>query len=367
MDAPQEFELIGGDRGAQGGDRGPEARLRERDHVHVALGHEERLALARRLPRGPVVVERPALVEKLGLGRVEVFRAVGRVHRPAAEGDAAAARVADRKDDAVAEDVVGGAALVGGLHEPCGEHELRRHALSREVIRKPAPARRREADLPALAGLGREAAAREVVARGRGGGGLELEPEMAESLLHDPGELALAVELLLRLRVARGHRHAGLAGEKLHRLHEAEVLRLLHELEDVAACMAAEAMVIALAVVDMEGGRLLLVEGARRPEVAAAGIRLPPVPRDLPPHHLAERGPGAEFVEKAGRETHPRNIRPFAAGVESPATGFFRGKALPPEAAARPRAAPLRAPARRYSSSQHRGDGRRSRPWSGRP
>ena len=53
---------------------------------------------------GAVVVEQQrALVEKLGLRRIEVFRLGARLHRAAAEGDDLAAAVVDREHHAVLE------------------------------------------------------------------------------------------------------------------------------------------------------------------------------------------------------------------------------------------------------------------------
>jgi hypothetical protein len=52
-DAPQKLQLILGDRGAERRDGGLEPGGDQRDHVHVALGHDQRLALARRLRAGP--------------------------------------------------------------------------------------------------------------------------------------------------------------------------------------------------------------------------------------------------------------------------------------------------------------------------
>ena len=66
--APEELQLVLGHRGAEGRDGGGEPGLGERDHVHVAFGDDQGLALAGGLARGGVVVEAAALVEELGLG-----------------------------------------------------------------------------------------------------------------------------------------------------------------------------------------------------------------------------------------------------------------------------------------------------------
>ena len=71
---------------------------------------------------------------------------------------------------------------------------------------------------------------------------------------------------------------------------------------------AAEAMVEALLVVDVEARRLLVVE-------RAAGLALAPGPLQLhaAPDQRGQRGPGAQLVEKGGeRVTVPL---PLAGGV----------------------------------------------------
>ena len=67
MHAPEELQLVLGDGGAERRDGGFEPGLGERDHVHVAFGDDERLRSGG-FAGGSVVVEAPALVEKLGLG-----------------------------------------------------------------------------------------------------------------------------------------------------------------------------------------------------------------------------------------------------------------------------------------------------------
>src|SRR5690606_14978910 len=61
-------------------------------------------------------------------------------------------------------------------------------------------------------------------------------------------------------------------GEALDGLGEGEVVDLHHERDGVAALLAAEAVEEALGGADLEGRRLLVVEGAQPLEVAAAGV-----------------------------------------------------------------------------------------------
>ena len=105
--APQQFQLVFGQRGAERGDHVLEAGLRQRDHVHIAFDGDDRAVLAQRLPGAREIVEHVALVEELGLGRVHVFGERIRRQRAAAEGDHPLPGIGDRKHDAIAEAVVG--------------------------------------------------------------------------------------------------------------------------------------------------------------------------------------------------------------------------------------------------------------------
>lgn len=81
---------------------------------------------------------------------------------------------------------------------------------------------------------------------------------------------ALVGGVVAALLVAQGD--AGLGGEPLDHLGEGEVVDLHHERDGVAALLAAEAVEQSLARADLEGRRLLVVEGAQALEVAAARV-----------------------------------------------------------------------------------------------
>ena len=81
--APQQFQLVLGQRGAERRHGVLEAGLRQRDHVHVAFDGDHRAVLPLRLSGAREIVEHIALVEELGLGRVHVF---GRALRAPARG-----------------------------------------------------------------------------------------------------------------------------------------------------------------------------------------------------------------------------------------------------------------------------------------
>ena len=99
-------------------------------------------------------------------------------------------------------------------------------------------------------------------------------------------------------------------GEVAGRVVQEHVFRARVRRADVAGRLAAEAVVPALAVIDVERGRLFLMEGARRPPVALGHVRFAQVPCDLAAHHLAERHAVAEFVDESGWQGHGFYIGP---------------------------------------------------------
>ena len=132
----------------------------------------------------------------------------------------------------------------------------------------------------------------------------ELRGDLAGAGQIDPHRLAFAVA-----RVGLGQRHAGLLGQPLDRLREGQPFRLGQELEVMARRPAAEAMVDAAPVVAVEGRRLLFMKRAAGPEIAARRLALALVIGDAPPHHLADRQPGPDLVEKRRFKAHGRHIR----------------------------------------------------------
>ena len=180
---PQERELMLGDRGAERGDRVIDAGLRECDDVDVAFGDDDGAGLARGCLRGTVVVEAPALVEERGLGRVQVFRLLPLGDGAGAEGDGAAARIADREHDAAAKPVVGRAGF-GEADEADLDETIPAEAVARQVIEQRRAAVGRKADLEPVPGRLGEAATVEIGARLRGAATVELHPVEADGRFH---------------------------------------------------------------------------------------------------------------------------------------------------------------------------------------
>ena len=189
--------------------------------------------------------------------------------------------VADREHDPAAEAVVVAARrLLGALDQPGGEQLVDREAGDLAALEDRVPGARREADAEALQDLLAEPALLGQVAPRLGG--LRRLPQvgLVEGCdpLEDLAEPAAAAARLLGLRVL------GLAldldpvalGERLDGIGERQPLLLLDEADRVPSGLAAEAVVEAVARLDRERRRPLVVEGAEadEPLALAAQVRV---------------------------------------------------------------------------------------------
>ena len=116
--APQQMQLILGQRGAQRRHGRLEARPHQRDHVHIAFGDDDGLRLEPGGARGGEIVELMALGEELRLAGVDVFGLGVGFERARAERHDAAARIGDGKHHAVEEEIARAAVFVGGRARP---------------------------------------------------------------------------------------------------------------------------------------------------------------------------------------------------------------------------------------------------------
>ena len=117
-EVPQKFHLALGEGGAERGHGVGEARLMERDHVHIAFDHDQLATLEGGLPGAGEVEHGRALVEQLGLGRVQIFGLGAVLERAGAEGDDAGLGVENGNGQPVAEAVIGRAPVIGLDDEP---------------------------------------------------------------------------------------------------------------------------------------------------------------------------------------------------------------------------------------------------------
>ena len=240
-----------------------------------------------------------ALVEDRGLRTVQVFGAGLGIHRPAAEGDDAPARVADREDDPVAEPVVGRPALLRRDQQARLHQFARPRALGDQIVLQRRAPWRREAQAETRPVLFRQAAAFQIGAGVASGRTAQLRLEPLGRQLQPLGEPLADLLVLGGARIDRGQRHPGLGRQALHRLDEGQALGLLQERDDVAALAGREVEELALVVVDVEGRRLLLGERRQADELAALPAQL---------HRLADHVRGTEagldLVEEAFVEAH---------------------------------------------------------------
>ena len=171
--------------------------------------------------------------------------------------------VADREHEPPGEAVISLVARARRRAHHAGRLELlRRVAILLGPLEDRRRAGRRVADRPRLLRLVAQVARGEVLARGR------RLLRLHEAAAVERGELGhQRVEALAqpRLRVlALLDLNPALRRQLAHRLDEGEPLHLLDELDGVARLPAAEAVVEALRLVDVEGRSLLVVEGTAR-------------------------------------------------------------------------------------------------------
>ena len=164
--------------------------------------------------------------------------------------------------------------------------------------RSPGPARR-IADAKLELRRRRDGAVGEIAARlGAEARGQRVAEELRGQIHHVIQRLA-ALLVSRRIRRHGGQRHAGHRGKPFDRFGEADALGLHQERDDVAVLAGGEVVVKSLLVVDREGRRLFLLKRRQPLEFPSRLFQL-----DAPTHDFRNRKPGAQFVEKLGREAH---------------------------------------------------------------
>src|SRR6185437_7141518 len=297
QEAPQLLDLLLGERRAERRHGAAEAGAVQRDHVHIALGHDHR---GRRLAFGlgeagarlRPAIEHASLLEERRIGRVQIFRLAIAEHA-AAEGDDAALAVADREHDAMAEIVVGLAAL-GAAQQP-GLDQQRLGEGAGEGALQAVALLRRVAQAEAADGGGIESAALQIDPRLAPGGAREERFEMGAGGLHRALNARLPLGAVALFTALARHFETGLVRELLHRLGEGEVRRLHGEADDVAMRAAAETVIKALVLDDVERWRLFFVEGTEA-DILPSALDEAHAPAD----DVGERQTLAQLVEKPG-------------------------------------------------------------------
>jgi hypothetical protein len=275
--APQQLQLILGDRRAQRGDTMFQPGPRQRDDVQITLRHDQAanvlLGIGRRLARLGIAVEDRALVEDRRLRRVEIFRPRLFGQRPSAKRHQPPARIMDGEHDAVAETVIG-RAIVRLDQQAAFDEIAHRRPRRDQLVLQPGAAVRGKADAEALAVLAVETAAFQIAPRRFAPGAEQGALEMRLRGLH-PFHQRLAVNLLFcGLRVRLRQAQPRLPGQTLGRLHEGQALDLFQPGEDIAMLARGKAVVKSLVVIDEEGGRAFLLERGQADKLAALAFQL---------------------------------------------------------------------------------------------
>ena len=298
---PQPFELMLGHRGAERRHRLAETGLGEGDHVHIALDRNDPPGLACRGLGAIQIVERAPLVEERRLGGIEIFRLALADDAPA-KGDGPASHVADRDHQSAAEPIVRVLLLHRDQQAGLDQHGI---AIALERVLQLAARIGREADAEGPGGFVVDPTLPEHRARLGAFDAVEALDEEPGGVLHCLVQPLGALGLLGAAAILLGHFHAGRLDQLLHRIDEGQAALIGHPADRIAVRAAAEAMVEALVVVDVEGRRLLVME-------RAAGTKLPS--RLLELHRLGdeagEQGAGAELVQKGGGKAHLRRAPP---------------------------------------------------------
>ena len=205
-----------------------------------------------------------------------------------AETNDVAARVQDREHDAVAKAVVAAALFV--LDDQAA-FDQRRVGIVGEYLLQPLPVVGRIAEAEARGDLAGQAAALQIV-HGLGRN-LQLVFVEARRAGHRLGQRRLPGALDLDALRDLGHLHAGVMGEVLDRVDEAQAGVLHDETDGAAVGAAAEAMVELLGRADRKRGRLFRMERAAG-RVVGAGL----LQRDIALHHVDDVDAGQQFLDE---------------------------------------------------------------------
>src|SRR5712692_8814507 len=271
-----QIEVLLGQGGPAGRDRGLHACLVEPDGVEIAF-HEQRHALAPdRVPRLVEREEHAALGLQRCIRRVEVLRLALALEQPPAEPDRPA-RLANGDRQPAPEAIVEALLLLARDAEPRFLYELRVHLAARHRFAQLVPLVRRVSQPPRLGGVHRDAALLQMVAGHPPARVLPQDPLVEDAgLFVHLGQRRPAGAAARLLRVLRLEVDARLAGELLGGLAEALAVELHDELDRVPGRAAAEAVEDPLVRHHVEAGRLLAVERAQPLPVAARLLEADP-------------------------------------------------------------------------------------------
>ena len=256
------------------------------------------------------VVERAALVEELGIGRVQILGdALALVEDSAPEGDHPPARVLDRQHHPPAEAVVSLALFIGGAHSGAFEHLLAElgERLGQRLTFFGCPAKAEFA-----ADSGRKAAPLKIIARDLAARRCEAFDEEPLRRLGHIDQAGAGFGALGHLRIGCGDVHPGGRGQLLDRVHELQAGVIDHPADRIAMRAAAEAVVELLLVIHIETRGLLVVERAAPLPLAACARQL-----DRALDKRRQRDPRTQLVLPLRGDGHGGLGAPERGGVQA--------------------------------------------------
>ena len=256
------------------------AVLVQADYVGIALHHVDVVELADRLPGLVDAVKDVRLMVDLALGAVDVLGGLDVLLEDAAgEGDRLALQVMDGEHDAVPEEIA------SVTDQPQLLQLFFFVAGSGGGLQEPIPFEGGEAEAELVHDLLAEAPAFEIA---QADGLTDFRPVklllkvlLGELIDEDEGLalLTLFADLLAHLLLFEFQ--VVLGGQAADGVGEGQLLQRHEKLHRVTALAAAEALVDVAGGVDVEGRRLLVVEGAQADHVLAAAAQIDVIPHDV--------------------------------------------------------------------------------------
>ncbi len=172
------------------------------------------------------------------------------------------------------------------------------------MVLQPGAAGGRHADAESLPLRFGQVALGQIGAGGRAGGAAKFALEPGRSRVQPVHQAQALLVFLDRAGVRRRQGHPSLGRQALDRLRERQALGLLQEGDQVAVLAAGEAVIKALLVIDVEGGRFLLGEGRQAGELAALTAQF-----HRPADDIGQAKARLDLVEESFVEPHVRGIR----------------------------------------------------------
>ena len=243
------------------------------------------------------IVERAPLVEQWRVGRIEIFRhAIPTFQDAPAESDHPPTRVLYRQHNAMAKAIVGGAIIGTDTHTAFHQHRViepgqggwqRLFAFGGIAKAEFTQGFRLQ---PAIIQIPRRRAARAAV---------QIVHEPVLRLCRHIDQFCALLGLFRGNGIGGGDFHTGFRRQLLHRVDERQSALFRHPADDIAMRAAAEAVIELFLIIDVEAGRLLVVE-------RAASLPFPPRLGELgrAQDHGRQRDPRAQLVFPLRGDAH---------------------------------------------------------------